>query len=81
MRSLITNQQIDFIRDFLISHLSHAHFQSPPKGVTVPYTPLKAVTVAGLSNVGNLPTIFPTSQAILPNQTISQAQVGFDREI
>ena len=50
-------------------------FQSPPKGVTVPYTPLKAVTVAGLSSVGNLPTIFPTSQALLPNQTISQGQV------
>ena len=56
-------------------------FQSPPKGVTVPYTPLKAVAVSGLGGVSNLnnlpglPTIFPTSQAILPTQTISQAQV------
>ena len=56
-------------------------FQSPPKGVTVPYTPLKAVTVSGINGVGNLnnlplPTIFPSSQAILPTQTISQAQVN-----
>jgi len=58
-----------------IYHICVIMSESPPKGVTVPYTPLKAVTVAGLSNVGNLPTIFPTSQAILPNQTISQAQL------
>ena len=65
------------------SELTTASFQSPPKGVTVPYTPLKAVSVAGLNGVGNLsslplPTIFPTSlasQAILPTQAISQAQV------
>jgi len=58
-----------------IYHICVIMSESPPKGVTVPYTPLKAVTVAGLSNVGNLPAIFPTSQAILPNQTISQAQL------
>jgi len=58
-----------------IYHICVIMSESPPKGVTVPYTPLKAVTVAGLSNVGNLPTIFPSSQAILPNQTISQAQL------
>merc|ERR1712110_688819 len=62
-----------------IYHICVIMSESPPKGVTVPYTPLKAVTVAGLSNVGNLnnlplPTIFPSSQAILPTQTISQAQ-------
>ena len=47
----------------------------------MPYTPLKAVTVSGINGVGNLnnlplPTIFPSSQAILPTQTISQAQVS-----
>merc|ERR1712110_61381 len=62
-----------------IYHICVIMSESPPKGVTVPYTPLKAVTVAGLSGVGNLnnlplPTIFPSSQAILPTQTISQAQ-------
>ena len=61
--------------------LTYLWLQSPPKGVTVPYTPLKAVTVSGLNSVGvgsinnlPLPTIFPSSQAILPTQTISQAQ-------
>ena len=62
-------------------NLNSILFQSPPKGVTVPYTPLKAVSVSGLTGVTNLnslpglPTIFPSSQAILPTQTISQAQV------
>jgi len=65
-----------------IYHICVIMSESPPKGVTVPYTPLKAVSVAGLNGVGNLsslplPTIFPTSlasQAILPTQAISQAQ-------
>jgi len=63
-----------------IYHICVIMSESPPKGVTVPYTPLKAVAVSGLGGVSNLnnlpglPTIFPTSQAILPTQTISQAQ-------
>jgi len=62
-----------------IYHICVIMSESPPKGVTVPYTPLKAVTVSGINGVGNLnnlplPTIFPSSQAILPTQSISQAQ-------
>jgi len=64
-----------------IYHICVIMSESPPKGVTVPYTPLKAVTVSGLNSVGvgsinnlPLPTIFPSSPAILPTQTISQAQ-------
>jgi len=64
-----------------IYHICVIMSESPPKGVTVPYTPLKAITVAGLSGgVNNLPQLFQPSQAMVHNQTISQAQlakVGF----
>jgi len=60
-----------------IYHICVIMSESPPKGVTVPYTPLKAVTVAGLSGgVNNLPQLFQPSQAIVHNQTISQAQLA-----
>jgi len=59
-----------------IYHVCVIMSESPPKGVTVPYTPLKAVTVAGLGGVNTgLPTIFPASQPVIHNQTISQAQL------
>ena len=50
--------------------------QSPPKGVTVPYTPLKAISVPG--GVHGLPAFFqPTSQAVVPhNPTAVQPQVS-----
>jgi hypothetical protein len=49
--------------------------QSPPKGVTVPYTPLKALNVAG--GVHSLPAFFPAnSQAVVPHNPASvQPQV------
>ena len=55
--------------------LSQMNSQSPPKGVTVPYTPLKAITVPG--GVHGLPAFFqPTSQAVVPhNPTAVQPQV------
>lgn len=60
-----------------IYHICVIMSESPPKGVTVPYTPLKAVTVAGLSGgVTNLPQIFQPSQIVQHNQTISQAQLA-----
>jgi len=59
-----------------IYHVCVIMSESPAKGVTVPYTPLKAVTVAGLGGVNTgLPTIFPASQPVMHNQTISQAQL------
>jgi len=60
-----------------IYHICVIMSESPPKGVTVPYTPLKAVTVAGLSGgVTNLPQLFQPSQIVQHNQTISQAQLA-----
>jgi len=51
--------------------------QSPPKGVTVPYTPLKAVNVPG--GVHNLPAFFQPSQAVVPHNpntaAVQQQQV------
>jgi len=60
-----------------IYHICVIMSESPPKGVTVPYTPLKAVTVAGLSGgVTNLPQLFQPSQIVQQPQTISQAQLA-----
>jgi len=59
-----------------IYHICVIMSESPPKGVTVPYTPLKAVTVAGLTTGGvtSLPQLFQPSQIVPQSQTISQAQ-------
>lgn len=56
--------------------MTEMNSQSPPKGVTVPYTPLKAITVPG--GVHGLPAFFqPTSQAVVPhNPTAVQPQIG-----
>jgi len=48
--------------------------QSPPKGVTVPYTPLKAVNVA--SGVHSLPAFFQPSQAVVPHNPVQPQQVA-----
>jgi len=61
-----------------IYHICVIMSESPPKGVTVPYTPLKAVTVAGLTTGGvtSLPQLFQPSQIVPQSQTISQAQLA-----
>jgi len=56
--------------------MSEMNSQSPPKGVTVPYTPIKALNVGG--GVHTLPAFFPAnSQAVVPhNPTTVQPQIG-----
>lgn len=46
--------------------------------MTVPYTPIKPVTVASLANggVASLPALVQSPQGIIPNPAISQNQVG-----
>ena len=56
--------------------------ESPPKGVTVPYTPLKAVTVAGMPGSGAMPSpptaLFQPQQTALvaASQAVNPAQLG-----
>jgi len=56
--------------------------ESPPKGVTVPYTPLKAVTVAGLpgtAQIPNLPAALfqqPQPALVAASQAMAPAQLG-----
>jgi transcription antitermination factor NusA-like protein len=60
-----------------IFHICTIMSESPPKGVTVPYTPLKAVNVGG--GVHSLPAFFQQSQAVLPHNptsAVQQQQIG-----
>jgi len=59
-----------------IFHICTIMSESPPKGVTVPYTPLK-VSVGG-GQVHALPTFFQPSQAVLPHNpaAVQQQQMG-----
>ena len=44
--------------------------------MTVPYSPLKAVNVAGLPGAPTMPAIFQPSQALMQTQAVPQAQVS-----
>jgi len=56
--------------------------ESPPKGVTVPYTPLKAVTVAGLPGTAAIPSLpaalfqQPQPALVAASQAVAPAQLG-----
>jgi len=59
-----------------IYHICIIMSESPPKGMTVPYSPLKAVNVAGLPGAPTMPAIFQPSQALMQTQAVPQAQFG-----
>ncbi|XP_023343267.1 poly(rC)-binding protein 3 [Eurytemora carolleeae] len=47
--------------------------ESPPKGITVPYTPLKTLSIPG---VPNLPNLVQPSQALVPSNHMNHVQAG-----
>jgi len=51
-----------------IYHICCIMSESPPKGVTVPYTPLKSLAVPGVTNIQ---TLVQPSQALVPSNPIT----------
>ena len=49
--------------------------------MTVPYSPLKAINMAGMPSATSMPAIFQPSQALMQTQAIPQAQVSISNKI
>jgi len=59
-----------------IYHICIIMSESPPKGMTVPYSPLKSVSMGGLPGAATMPAIFQPSQAVMQTPAVSPAQFG-----
>jgi len=59
-----------------IYHVCIIMSESPPKGMTVPYSPLKALNLAALPGAPTMPAIFQPAPALMQTQAIPQPQFG-----